>query len=91
MRKYQEVSKLTNEYLQGTLMRMEFDYENEADVVVSISYEDKHKSKMDYVMKIHNLSSVDFLAHQGRDTFGKFPLRREEAFENALADYLVKA
>ncbi len=91
MEKYKYVSKLTDEYLHGTLVRMEMDYEDGSDVVVSISYKDDHETNIDYRMKFENLSDVHFLSHKGRDSYGKFALSRDVNFESALKDYLVKA
>ncbi len=91
MRKYVEVSKLTNEFLQGTLKRLEIDYENLNDVIVAVSYEDIHSSKIDYRLRINGMSSVNFLSHQCRDAYGKFSLNRDQKFETALTEYLVNS
>ncbi len=91
MRKYGEVAKLTDEFLHGTLTKMDFEYENDKDVVVSISYEDTHNSRLDYRLRINEMTSVDFLSHKCRDSYGRIALNRDAAFERALTDYLVNA
>lgn len=91
MRKYIEVSKLTDEFLQGTLKRLEIEYENVNDVIVAVSYEDEHSSKIDYKVRINDFDTVDFLSHQCRDSYGKFALNRDANFETALTEYLVNA
>ncbi len=90
MKKYSEVSKITTEFLKGSLKIMDFQYDNDTEVVVTISYEDDFKCKNDYRVKITNMESINFLSHHGRDSYSKIPLSREVLFENALMSYLAE-
>jgi len=90
MKKFREVSKLTTEFLNGTLILMDFQYENDIEVIVTITYEDEHNDKNDYRLRIIGMTSVNFLSHHGRDAYSNITLRREVLFEDALMSYLAK-
>lgn len=89
MEKYNALSKITEDYLDGTLCRLVMEYENKHDLHVSMQYKDRFDKWFDYELIIHKQKkSVDFIKHDTYNMVECLHLNRITQFENALVDYL---
>jgi len=89
MEKYNALSKITEDYLDGNLCRLVMEYENKYDLHISMQYKDRFDKWFDYEIILHkNKKSIDFIKHDCYNCIECLHLNRVTTFENALVEYL---
>lgn len=90
MEKYEEISKLTQEFLGGQLERLFIEYDNPTFVHVQLIYKDDTEFQLDYEVDIDlKKQKIKFCKHELTNPFEKTNLHRNKQFEQALFDYLM--
>lgn len=91
MEKYQEVAKLTHDFLGGELEKLFIEYENATFVHIQLIYKDDTEFQLDYEVDIDlKKQKVIFCKHELTNPFERTNLHRNKHFEQALFDYLLK-
>jgi len=91
MEKYQDVAKITKEFLDGDLQKLFVEYENPTVVHVRLIYSDENDFQLDYELDINlKKQKVVFCKHELTNPFERTNLQRNKNFEKALFDYLLK-
>ncbi|MEC9485722.1 MAG: hypothetical protein UMR38_07585 [Candidatus Izemoplasma sp.] len=90
MEKYNDISKITNDYLDGKLSKLHLDYNSKNTLDLIIEYQDHHSVWFDYEV-ILNLKNGEIRSgsHKSKGFFSKVNLERETSFENALQKYIL--
>jgi hypothetical protein len=90
MEKFARISRITDEFLHGTLHKLTVQYESPSKVHVVVSYEDHNDYWFDYEIDV-NLTNhkVDFNSHRLASTIDKIQISRDEQFEHALQELFV--
>ncbi|MGS0972372.1 MAG: hypothetical protein ACVCEJ_03890 [Candidatus Izemoplasmataceae bacterium] len=87
MEKFARISRITTDYLHGTLHKLIFQYEGPNKVHIVVSYEDRNEYWFDYELDLNmNNHHVDFNSHRLASTLEKVQISRDEHFEQALQE-----
>lgn len=87
MEKFNSFARLTKEFLQGTMSKLEIQYEDDNSVLLKVLYEDTNQYRYDYEMHIDLLQHlVDYATHLSKGYLSRVELSREQAFEQAITN-----
>jgi len=90
MEKFARISRLTDEYLHGTLHKLVMQYEGPDKIHVIVSYEDRNDYWFDYELDVNMLNhQVDFNSHRLASTLEKVQVSRDIQFEHALQELFL--
>lgn len=91
MEKYSRLSKITNEYLNGKLAKLQLDYEDSNSLSLSIVYEDCNHYWFDYDLTLDLITKqVEHASHYSEGYLNKVNLNREKDFEKAICAELFQ-
>ena len=92
MDKYRSISAITKECLNGKLVGLHMDYNDEKNIHLLVSYKANKYFTLDYELEINNEEhKVEFISHGSHSTFDRVRLAREPRFDNAISNYLLGA
>ena len=92
MDKYRSISAITKQCLNGKLVGLHMDYNNENNIHILVSYKANEYFTLDYEIEVNNENNrVEFISHGSHNTFDRVRLDREPAFDNAISHYLLGA
>lgn len=91
MEKFNRFAKLTNQFLQGNLEKLEVDYNDDHSVTLKIMYADQNEYRFDYEMTL-DISGhlVEYATHISEGYLNRVELTRESAFEQAVCSELFQ-
>lgn len=85
MEKYSRLSKITTDFLQGTLSKLQVNYEDNNSMQLRFLYEDKNNYWFDYDILISlDDKHVEHASHHSEGYLNKVELNRDSAFEKAV-------
>lgn len=88
MEKFSCFTRLTKEYLHGTLEELQVKYDNPNVMHVNIGYEYNNYYILNYEVEIDiQHKNVCFISHRSNSGLNKVELNRESQFEDALTNY----
>lgn len=92
MDKYRSISAITEECLNGKLVGLHMDYNNDKNIHILVSYKANDYYTLDYEIEVNNKENkVEFISHGSHNTFDRVKLAREPEFDNAISNYLLGA
>lgn len=88
MEKFHDVAEITEKHLNGHLVRLRVDYEDDITMKVEVAYEDEDQFHLFYDICVHRENeSIRFMEHYcnyGRDYIN---LKRNIPFEHDMTEY----
>lgn len=92
MEKYNALSKITNDYLDGSLARLVMEYESKKHLHICMQYKDKFENWYDYELILNKeIRKVEFIKHDCIKCTECVHLKRITEFETALVNYLYES
>ncbi len=90
MEKYDRISKITQDYLDGKLGKLHLNYNDNHSLDLVIEYQDSHEIWFDYEMILDlKTGKVCTASHQSEGYLNKVTLDRQIQFEDAVQKYLI--
>ncbi len=91
MDKYQSISTMTQNYLNGKLVGLHMDYDSDKNVHILVSYKANDYFTLDYELEVNNKDKkVEFISHGSHNAFERVRLGREPEFDHAISEYLLR-
>ena len=91
MEKYNELTRITKDHLNGELCRLVMEYEDKCDLHICMQYKDGFDNWYDYELILDKKhKSIEFIKHDAISNIEVAHLKRETGFEVALVEYLYK-
>ena len=92
MEKYSRFAKLTTEFLNGDLEKLEVAYNDDHSVTLTIVYKDTNEYRFDYEIQVDiPKHMVEYASHMSEGYLNRVELGRESAFEQAVCNELFPA
>lgn len=88
MEKYREFESITKEFLDGKLVGLNVDYDQEDKLHLIVSYKCNDYFTLDYELEVNTLDhKVSFLSHGSHKIIDKIRLNNDPKFDNAVTKY----
>jgi hypothetical protein len=88
MEKYTRFTKITDQFLNGKLGELAFNYENKNHLHVIVTYEFSNYYWIDYELDVDlEHKSIESASHHSNGSMNKVNLNREKDFEDAVSNF----
>ncbi|MCF7925814.1 MAG: hypothetical protein K9L26_04705 [Candidatus Izimaplasma sp.] len=90
MEKYNGISKITTQFLDGELSKLEMSYNADKSLDLTVQYQDDNGYWYDYEVVLNlETGKIYSATHQSEGYLNKVSLDRKKEFEMAIQNYLL--